>query len=133
MGESKSSPRRIEAVQRQRRALELRVAGASFDDIAGALGYASKSGAYMAVRAGLNRVPAPEAMFYRALNLERLNRARLQNWKGVQNGNLKALYAELAIQDREARYLGLDAPIKQEHADADGQAIIIVFEEVGNG
>ncbi len=73
-GESKSSPRRIEARMRQGQALRLRIGGASFDDIARQHGYQTKGGAYSAVEAALRDVPKHDADAYRALNLDRLNR-----------------------------------------------------------
>ena len=111
-GESKTSPRRLAAVEKGRQALELRIAGASFDQIATQVGYASKAGAYMAVKAALDRVPAPEVAEYRRLNLERLNRLRLHNQAGIVSGRKDAMNLEIDIQEREAKYLGLDAPIK---------------------
>ena len=122
-GESKTSPRRIEAVERARQALELRIAGATFDQIAVQLGYASKAGAYLAVKAALDRVPAAEVAEYRRLNLERLNRLRLHNQPGIQAGETGAMHMEISIQEREAKYLGLDAPVKQELTGPDGGPI----------
>jgi len=76
-GESKSSKRRIEAKEKQKQALQLRMAGITFDEIAERLGYAQKSGAFHAVAKALNDIPRREAQDYKLLNLERLNRAIL--------------------------------------------------------
>ena len=108
--ESLTSPRRVEAVERQRQALEMRMAGANFDQIAEQLHYKDRSGAYRAVMAALNRVPAIEAKQYRALNLERINKMRLHNWPSIKDR--KAMDMELKFQERESRYLGLDEPDK---------------------
>ena len=107
--ESKSSPRRIAAVERQRQALVLRLAGADFESIAKTLGYKDRSGAYRSVMAALARVPAPEAKTYRQVNLERLNMMRLQYWQRLRKGDMDAMDMELKVQGREAHYLGLDA------------------------
>lgn len=109
-GESKTSPRRIEAVEKSLKALALRKAGATFEDIAKVLGYKDRSGAYRAIAAALDRVPAPEVGPYRKLNLERLNAMRQANWKRALTGDTKAIATELAIQVRESALLGLDAP-----------------------
>lgn len=129
-GESKTSPRRIEAVERARKALELRIRGADFEGIAKALGYADRSGAYRAVKAALDRVPAHDAKELRRINLERLNRLRLKNSPGVEEADPKALGMELSIQEREARYLGLDAPAKSEHTGKDGGPIDVTLRVV---
>lgn len=109
-GESKTSPRRLAAAERQRQALRLREGGADFGEIAQALGYADPSGAYRSVEAALRRVPALEAQSYRKLNLRRLNRARLAIQRRVSEGDVSAIDRELAIQREEARLLGLYAP-----------------------
>jgi len=79
-GESKSSKRRIEAKERQKKALQMRLAGASFDQIAEALGYANRSGAYDAVQRVMKGIPEPEAKLYKKLNIERLNRLLVALW-----------------------------------------------------
>jgi len=101
------------------------MAGVSFDQIAKQLGYASRAGAYMAAKAALNRVPEPEVKLFRALNLERLNKARLGIWPRVIKGDEKAIDREIHIQEREAKYLGLDAPAKHELTGKEGGPIQI--------
>ena len=116
-GESKTSPRRIGAAFRQKQALQLRIVGATFEQIAEQLGYSSRAGAYLAVMAALRKVPEPEVETLRKLNIERLNKARLATWTAFGKDKVdKAVSLELGIQDREARYLGLDAPVKHEVA-----------------
>ena len=132
-GESKTSPRRLAAAERQRQALALRVGGASFEQIAAALGYKDKSGGYRSVMAALARVPEPEAKVFRIINLERLNQMRLRYWAtlqrrlppgtGLPESDLALMRMELAIQEREAKYLGLDAPEKRELTGPDGGPI----------
>ena len=134
--ESKTSPRRLAAAERQRQALALRTGGASFAQIAVALGFKSAPGAYYAVEAALKRVPAVEAHAHRALNLERLNTMRLQYWQRVLAGDLEAMEMELKTQAREAKYLGLDAPVKQEVTGQDGEPlqapVVQVLIQVGD-
>ena len=48
--ESSMSPRRINAVEKQRRAVELRLAGRTWQEIADALGYSSHTSAIDAVK-----------------------------------------------------------------------------------
>ena len=134
--ESKTSPRRVAAVEKHRQALALRIAGASFDQISQALGYRDRSGGYRAVMAALDRVPAPEATSYRAINLERLNRMRLRYWThleaagGLAQGDLELMRMELAIQQQESRYLGLDAPVKVAGLGAGGELVLrVVYDD----
>ena len=49
-GEPKYSVRRLEAREKQQRALELRMAGRTWNEVAEALGYASHAGAINAVK-----------------------------------------------------------------------------------
>ncbi|HYF56794.1 MAG TPA: hypothetical protein VEA41_21270, partial [Salinarimonas sp.] len=71
-GEDKHSQRRLRvALEKQLKALEMKAAGASYDAIAAACGYADKGGAYKAVSAGLKatlKLPADEVRF---LEIER--------------------------------------------------------------
>ena len=87
MLESRTSPRRINAVERQRQALELRMAGQTFEYIAVELGWRSASGALYAVEKALERVPAPEVIRFRKLNLERLNKI-IQVWWPILVGDV---------------------------------------------
>lgn len=128
-GESKTSRRRLAAAQRQRNALELRIGGASFDQIAEQLNYASKSGAYHAVMAALRRVPAPEADTYRSINLERLNRIRLAIAQAVRRGELLAIDREIKLQQEEAKLLGLYAPEKIDLTVTRERLVKVAMEE----
>lgn len=113
-GESKTSPRRLTAAERQRQAVELRLAGASFDAIATRLEYADRSGAYRSVMAALKRTQQEPTDELRRLNTERLNRMLLAIWSDVQKGNFGAIDRAVRILESEAKLLGLDAPAKQE-------------------
>lgn len=121
--ESKTSPRRLAAAERQRQALALRTGGANFEEIAEALGYKGRNGAYTAVMAALARIPEAEVAAYRKLNMERLNQMRLQYWRLAKAGDLEAMEMELKVQTQEAHYLGLYAPVKQELSGPGGGPI----------
>ncbi|MDA1129631.1 MAG: hypothetical protein O2913_13195 [Chloroflexi bacterium] len=79
MPESKTSPRRISAVEKATQALGMRMAGNTYEEIAHSLGYKGASGALYAVEKALDRVPAPEVGKFRKLNLGRLNKI-IQVW-----------------------------------------------------
>ncbi len=119
--ESLTSPRRIEAVNKQRQAVELRKAGASFAMIAEQLGYASVSGAFKAVQTALRKTLQAPADEVRNLELERLDTLLLALWPQARQGNQGAIDRVLRIMERRAKLLGLDAPTKVAPTDPAGE------------
>jgi len=110
--ESKTSPRRLRAAKKQVRALELRVEGLSFRQIALELKYKGPSGAFSAVESALERTIREPAEQVRLLELERLNRLQIMPWKqATVIGDPKAIANVLKIMERRAKLLGLDAPV----------------------
>jgi len=116
-GESKTSPRRLVAVERQRQSLELRKAGMTFAAIAVQLGYKDQRGAFYAVNTALKKVLRPPAESLRTLDLERLDTALLALWPRVRRGDDKAITTMLRVMERRARLLGLDSPIEVDLKD----------------
>jgi hypothetical protein len=111
-GESKTSEKRISAIERQRQALELRSAGVGFADIAARLGYSGASGAYKAVWVALRRTLQEPADELRKLELKRCDDMHLALWMRARAGDEAAIDRVLRIMERRARYLGLDAPTR---------------------
>ena len=56
--------------------------------------------------------PAKEVL---KLELERLDAILLSIWKAISQGHLGAIDRAIKIMERRTRYLGLDAPVKQDH------------------
>ena len=112
MSESKTSVRRLKAVERQSQALELRKGGTSFPAIAHTLGYRSVAGAYDAVMTALQRTQQEPADEVRRMACERLDRLLFAVWQKALGGDLAAIAMALRIEERRARLLGLDAPDK---------------------
>lgn len=112
MAESGTSPRRVEAAEKQARALELRKAGASFAQIAQALGYQNRGAAYKAVHAGIEKILREPAEAVIELELARLDEMLRAIWQRVLQGDDKAIRRALDIMERRAKYLGLDAPVR---------------------
>jgi|SRR5579859_2859004 len=106
-GESPLAPRRIAIVERRRKALDLRKAGASFPDISRQLG-CSVSTAYRMVEWSLQKTLQEPADEVRKLELERLDRLLLALWPDAVNGDKDAIDRVLKIQARRAALLGLD-------------------------
>ena len=120
MPESKTSIRRLQAVERSKQALELRKGGASFPEIARALGYAAPAGAYQAVMSALRKVLKEPAEEVRTLEVARLDAMLLALWAQVKQGNQGAIDKALKVEERRAKLLGLDAPNKVAPTDPTG-------------
>ena len=111
MPESKSSPRRIEAKERQRQALELRKAGVTFEQIAVSVGFRSKQAAHDSVRRALADIPKLPAMELRTLDAERLDALEFAVWRTALAGDLGAIDRVLRILQQRARLLGLEISV----------------------
>jgi hypothetical protein len=102
---------------RRRQAVELRVEGKSWQEIADRLGYDSRGSAATAVRRALEQAVAElnvplEA--HRQLELDRLDAMQNALWDKVLAGDTKAIDTTLRLMDRRAKLLGLDAPQRHE-------------------
>ena len=93
--------------QRHRRALDLRKAGLSYEQIAHRLDYRTTRGAYGAVMAALQRSALEPADEVRMLEMERLNRLLLAVWPKAIEGEERAIDRALKIMEQRAKLLGL--------------------------
>ena len=117
--------KKAEAVARQQAALRLRLAGATFEDIARQLGYASKCGALKAYRAALN-VPTQESRVEaRQLTRLRYERLLLTWWPKAIAGEDKATchVCNLLADLRSLDALDLPRRHRMEHAGEGGGPI----------
>lgn len=114
-----------EVVEKERKVLELRRAGYTFDDIARSVGYASPSGAFYALSRALTRTLQQPADELRKMESDRLDRLQMAVWARALQGDPKAVDTVLKIMDRRSRLLGLDAPTKMqvEATNYDGSTI----------
>ena len=106
--ESKSSPRRIIAKERQRQALELRLAGVTFDRNAETVGFRSPQAAFESVKRGLAAIPKAAAEELRTVDLERLDRLLLTVWPRAIQGEIDYIDRSLRILSQRARLMGYD-------------------------
>lgn len=97
-----------EQIQRERDVLEMRRAGASFEEIAERVGYASRGSAYRAFKRALARTLQAPAAEIRELEADRLDRLQMALWPKAMRGETRAVDRVLAIMERRARLLGLD-------------------------
>ncbi len=117
MPESKTSRRRISAIEKQRQALELRNAGRTYAEIAKALNYRTHTSAIAAVKVALKRTLQPAAEEYRALTLERLTAVLRTFWPlmiaGPVDDRIKAARPVLQAIEQMRALLNLDVPKPQ--------------------
>lgn len=123
---SKANTKSIEVREKDRKALELRKAGASYELIAKQLGYADSSGAYKSVKRSMQSIISEPAEELRQVEYERLNQMLLSIWERVQLGELGAIDRALSIMDRIGRLYGLNAPQRTEIDQRISQGVMIV-------
>ena len=100
----------VDALDRQLKALELRKAGVGYDEIAKALGFKWRSGAFAAVKRALKEVKREPCQALITLEAERLDKMQTALWAKAIRGDYGAVDRILRIMERRARLLGLDAP-----------------------
>jgi hypothetical protein len=122
---SPTSRRRLKAHERQIQALELRLAGVGFRQIASTLGYKSPSGAHDAVMTALDKTLQEPSDRVRKVELERLDRLLSKVYPIARTGSLDHITVCLDILTRRARLLGLDQ-VKVEHSISPDQLTGIV-------
>lgn len=114
-----------EVIERERKVLELRRAGVTFDAIAAQLGYKGRGAAYKAFRRALARTLQQPASELRELEADRLDRLQTAIWGRAMRGDLEAVDRVLRIMERRAMLLGLN------HADGIAERQVRLAEAQG--
>jgi hypothetical protein len=117
------------AAARRQKALDLRIAGVRYRQIGAQLGVSYQT-AYRDVQTALGELAtlqAGKAERLRELEVERCDRLQMALWPKARSGDEKAVRALIAVMDRRAKLLGLDAPTKLEHGGADGQPLVFTL------
>lgn len=104
------TPANAELVAKERQALDLRLAGATFDAIAERLGYADASGAMRAVKRAMTSTLQEPADELRQLEAGRLDRLLLAVWPAALEGDAKSVAQARGLIDQRCKLLGLNAP-----------------------
>ena len=104
-----SNSKEYDRAERKRNALELRLAGASYRDIAQALDV-SPATAMQDCKEALADIPMQQADEMRTVELSRLDRLQRAVWPKAVKGDLQAVDRAIKIIDRRAKLFGLDAP-----------------------
>lgn len=102
----KTRPRNVQAVDRRRRAMEMRLAGASLQAIADALGM-SVSSVHETIQVGLRESLQPASDELREMELQRLDVLWKSLQKGVKAGEADSVRAAVRVMEQRARLLGL--------------------------
>lgn len=111
-GKRRPTPNNAALADKERQALDLRLAGARFADIADKLGYANESGAYKAVQRALTSTLQPAADELREVESARLERLLLAVWPAALDGDAKAIAQARGLIDQRCKLLGLNAPAR---------------------
>ena len=101
-------------LDKEAQCVQLRRMGLTFAQIANQVGYANAGGAYKAFQRAYDRIIVEDVKEIRTVSLERLDYALRNIMDAVGRGSLGAIDRMLRIEERRARLLGLDAPVKQE-------------------
>ncbi|WP_438489567.1 helix-turn-helix domain-containing protein [Streptomyces sp. S186] len=112
-----SKAQQAATAERRAKAIRMKIDGASYSEIATALGYSSRSAAHMDVKRSLEKHVVEEGLAieaWRELELARLDTLQQAIWGKAMSGDTRAIEAALKILDRRAKLLGLDSAIKLE-------------------
>lgn len=105
-GESKTSPRRLAAFERQVRALQLRAQGLTYQAVAQAVGMNSRQAAHKAVSLALARMPwTPSSYFEIELETCRVDALFAPTMRAAMTGDPLAITMALALMDCRAHLL----------------------------
>ncbi|MFE3577856.1 hypothetical protein [Streptomyces vinaceus] len=133
-----SKAQQAATAERRGKAIRMKIDGASYTEIAEALGYSSKGSACSDVRRALEKHVVEEGLAveaWRELELARLDVLQRAIWPKAMAGDPRAIETALKILDRRAKLLGLDSAIKLEvlTIDALDQQIQRLEAELGAG
>lgn len=119
---------RAAAAEKRKKALELRRAGWSFDDIAAEVGYANKGSAHRAVKQGIADITRESATELLELQMSRLDDLLAGAYEAARNGDLFAVDRVLKIIDQQAKFTNL-YDHKPDDTSAEVRAALTGFKE----
>jgi len=97
----------LTTAERRRKAIQLRILGASYDDIAKQTGIARRN-VVQEIRDCLREIPILEVAEYRKMENERLEQLMRAFWSRALAGDTKAGSLMVRISERRSALLGLD-------------------------
>ena len=108
----KTSPLVLRQQLKAQQALDMRLEGKEYSEIARALGYANGSGPYNAIQSLMRRYALESLSELRDVEGARLDKMLAAVWARATTGDLDAIDTVLKIQQRRARLFGLDRPVR---------------------
>lgn len=126
--------------EKTRRAMALKLAGASYGAIAQQLGYSDASAARKAVMRGMKSSLQENSAELRRIHYGRLEHMLMLLWPDVNARDLPSINTALSVMDRMERLYGLNAAEKLEVsagretiilADGDKESYIAALQEAG--
>ena len=127
--QSPTAPKRANAAERRRKAVALRIAGATYEQIGRELGITSQA-AWKHVTIALTAIrqkTAEDADVLRVTELARLDAAQASIWPRVVQGDNQAIDRFLRISKRRGEITGIDAPLRQD-VTSGGETIKLIVE-----
>lgn len=118
----KTNKRMIRAAERASLALQLRIQGLTYPEIAQRLGYKSPNAAWYAVYRTLQKMPAANAEALRQIELERTEVAMQALYDRVREGDCNAIKRWTDLIELRCRILGLFAPTEVKHGTVDNDS-----------
>lgn len=112
-----SKAQRTDTAARRAQAIQMRLAGLTYDVIAQRLKYSSRQAAAKDIERALAvalRDANRSAEEFREVELMRLDRLQAAAWAKAVQGDPRAIHACLQVIDRRCKLLGLDAPQRHE-------------------
>ena len=125
MARPRNRPPKPEVLLKEAEVVKLRRGGLTWDLIAKQVGYKHAGSAQDAYVRASQRIVRDDVEAIRKVEEDRLDMAQASIWAKVLQGDIPAINAFLRIQERRARLLGLDQPIRQqvEVTNYDGNSI----------
>jgi len=120
---------KMSSKEKQKRAMALKLAGASYAQIAENLGYADASGAHKAVARGMKSSLQESAGELRKIHYGRLEHMLMLVWPAVNQGDSHAVNSALQVMDRMERLYGLNAAEKVDITASARDTIIVADGE----
>lgn len=108
-GGDRSTPQaRLSTKQKEARALELRIGGASYQQIADAMGIkGGRSAAHKMVKRALDAIPAEGATELRQVELARMDELEMRLRARLRSGDVSVANALLRLSDQRAKLTGM--------------------------
>jgi hypothetical protein len=120
---------RMSSREKQKRAMALKLAGASYAQIAENIGYADASGAHKAVARGMKSSLQENAGELRKIHYGRLEHMLMLVWPAVNQGDSRAVNSALQVMDRMERLYGLNEAQRVDITGGTRETIIVADGE----